>query len=133
MSGLSPLRSAALGAVLGCTLLSGCSFWRAHTPFHRHNSAGGCTEKPFNGNTETRPPLVVPAGMSAPDTRGSVKIPELNTPERVRGKAEPCLEEPPTYGGYTVRPPTRLVPPATPPDASAVPPAPVTPAPAGTP
>ena len=83
--------------------LSGC------TLFHRgHNRAGGCTQRPFAGNTDGLPPLVVPSGLSAPDTRNAVKIPELKEPERVRAKNEPCLAQPPSYGtGTSISVPVR--------------------------
>jgi hypothetical protein len=89
---------AALGAALICCailpLLSGCSLW--NRVFHRDKSVG-CTEKPFALNTDTRPPLKVPDGMSASDTRNGVKVPALGSPERVRAVSEPCLSRPPSY------------------------------------
>ena len=85
---------AKLGAALLCctilSLLSGCS------AFHR-NKTVGCTEKPFSLSTETRPPLKVPEGLSAPDTRNAIKVPDLGNSERVRAASEPCLSHPPSY------------------------------------
>lgn len=94
----SPAR-ARIGALLLCCVmlpaLSGCSVW--DRVFHRHHRAG-CTEKPFALNTESRPALKVPEGMSAPDTRNAVRVGDLSDhPERVRAKTEPCLAEPPPY------------------------------------
>jgi uncharacterized lipoprotein len=43
------------------------------------------------------PPLKAPAGLEAPDTRNSLKVPALNTPERPRGRDEPCLDAPPPF------------------------------------
>jgi hypothetical protein len=89
------------GALLVCAvtlpLLSGCTVY--NRVFH-HNGGKvfvGCTEHPFAGNTDSRPPLRVPEGLSTPDTRSAVKIPELNTPERQRTKIEPCLAQPPNF------------------------------------
>ena len=93
--------SHALGVCVVCACaslaLSGCSLVR-------HRAGTGCREAPFNANTANRPPLVVPPGLSAPDTKSGIKIPELNAPERLRGKTEPCLAEPPSYGNEPPRP-----------------------------
>jgi uncharacterized lipoprotein len=43
------------------------------------------------------PPLKAPPGLQAPNTRNALKVPPLNTPERVRGRDEPCLDAPPPY------------------------------------
>ncbi len=43
------------------------------------------------------PPLKAPPNLEAPDTRNSLKVPPLNTPERARGKNEPCLDVPPPF------------------------------------
>ncbi len=92
---------AALGALLVCAvmlpLLSGCTLWQR--VFHRGGNKNfvGCTEHPFAGNAESRTPLKVPEGMSAPDTRNAVNIPALNSPDPHTGKTEPCLAQPPNF------------------------------------
>jgi uncharacterized lipoprotein len=43
------------------------------------------------------PPLKAPAGLESPNTRNALKVPPLNTPERVRGRDEPCLDVPPPF------------------------------------
>jgi len=43
------------------------------------------------------PPLKAPPELKAPDTRNALKVPTLNTPERIRGKNEPCLDIPPPF------------------------------------
>ena len=101
---------ARLGALFVCCAmlpqLTGCSFY--NRVFHRHRTTG-CTEKPFAQNTDTRPLLKVPAGLSAADTRNAIKIPDLNTPERVRSKTEPCLAQPPSFAiGKPVAEPTAV-------------------------
>lgn len=90
----------------GCALmLPGCSVWDRLV--HRSHDVG-CSEKPFQGNIDTLPPLVVPAGLTPPDTRNETRIPTLNEPERVRAKSEPCLAQPPSYAtGTYVATPTR--------------------------
>lgn len=50
------------------------------------------------------PPLKAPEGLDAPNTRNALKVPPLNTPERVRGRDEPCLDTPPPFS--TNRAPT---------------------------
>lgn len=92
-------RRARIGALLLCCVvlpaLPGCSTW--NRVFHRYNGVG-CSDKPFRLNTDNRPVLKVPEGMSAPDTRNAIRIPDLSDhPERVRSKTEPCLAEPPNY------------------------------------
>jgi uncharacterized lipoprotein len=44
-----------------------------------------------------RPPLKVPAGLDAPDTRRALPIPPLSEPERPRSAADPCLDAPPRF------------------------------------
>ena len=43
------------------------------------------------------PPLKAPPGLEAPNTRNALKVPELNTPERARGRNEACLDTPPPF------------------------------------
>jgi len=43
------------------------------------------------------PPLKAPNGLEVPDTRNSLKIPPLATPERKRSKDEACLDYPPPF------------------------------------
>ena len=38
-----------------------------------------------------------PPGLDPPDTRNALKVPPLDTPERIRGKNEPCLDIPPPF------------------------------------
>lgn len=56
-----------------------------------------CLSPPSYGTGEAIPPLEVPVGLDAPDTRNALKIPDLNEPERPRTKGDPCLDEPPPY------------------------------------
>jgi hypothetical protein len=91
---------AAPGALLICAamlpLLSGCTLY--NRVFHRSaKTAASCHERPFAGNADSRPPLKVPEGLSAPDTRNAVKIPDLGAADRERPKTEPCLALPPQF------------------------------------
>jgi hypothetical protein len=99
-------RLAVLPVVLGASLLL-CSCATIHRWMNSPASAG-CSEAPFNGNADTRAPLKVPEGLSAPDTTGAVKIPALNEPDRPRLKSAACLDIPPSYGSEpTGLPPRR--------------------------
>lgn len=60
------------------------------------------------------PPLKAPDGLENPDTRNGLKIPQLNTPERVRGRDEACLDAPPPFGSSKSAPPVAPVMPAKP-------------------
>ena len=74
-------------AVLAATLATGCK-----------TRAVSCkqTNKAYVGAQEV-PPLKAPPGLEAPNTRNALKVPRLDTPERVRGKNEPCLDAPPEF------------------------------------
>jgi hypothetical protein len=106
-------------ALLSCALLScalllpGCTLY--NRVFHRHRNPQACRERPFIGNTDSRPPLQVPEGMSAPDTRNAIKIPPLPAAPVDRSGTEPCLAQPPPF--YAKPPAAKPVAP-TPPAAS---------------
>ena len=98
--------SALLVCGVALPLLSGCTLW--NRMFHRGGSnPEACTEKPFKGNTESLPPLKVPEGLSAPDTRNAVKIPDLGPQARVIPKLQPCLALPPSFFSKTPAPGNR--------------------------
>jgi hypothetical protein len=92
-------------ALCASLLLCGCA--TIHRWMNRPARVG-CSAAPFNGNADTRPPLKVPEGLSAPDTTGAVKIPALNEPDRPRPRSASCLDIPPSYGSEpTGLPPRR--------------------------
>jgi|JRYE01.1.fsa_nt_gb uncharacterized lipoprotein len=72
--------------LLAAAALAGCK-----TP------ESGCGAPPEYTNSDSIPPLKVPSGMDAPNTRGAMRVPELDTPERPRSPDEPCLDVPPKY------------------------------------
>jgi uncharacterized lipoprotein len=76
-----------LVTVLSAAMFSGCK-----------SGIQSChqSDKDYAGAAEI-PPLQAPPGLAAPDTRNALKVPPLNTPERVRGKGEPCLDAPPPF------------------------------------
>jgi uncharacterized lipoprotein len=83
-----------ISAVLATSLLAGCKSGKV-----------SCrqTNKDYAGAKEM-PPLKAPEGLEAPDTRNSLKVPDLNTPERVRGRDEACLDMPPPFTTPTTKP-----------------------------
>jgi hypothetical protein len=109
-------------------LLSGCTLY--NRVFHHGRTAASCHERPFAGNADSRPPLKIPEGLSAPDTRNAVKIPDLGAAARERPKTEPCLALPPKFFAKAppaVPRPVAPAPPATPPNTPAPPAAPIAP------
>jgi uncharacterized lipoprotein len=54
------------------------------------------SNKDYAGAKEM-PPLKAPPGLQDPDTRNALRVPPLDTPERIRGKNEPCLDAPPPF------------------------------------
>jgi len=70
---------------------SGCRMMRAI-----HNKS--CHESQPYQKAASVPPLVIPAGLDAPDTTNALRLPQLNepAPPRRTGK-QPCLDEPPSF------------------------------------
>jgi uncharacterized lipoprotein len=59
-------------------------------------------------SAQNMPPLKVPAGLDAPDTRASLPVPDLAEPERPRKPGDPCLDAPPPYSPPTVAKPVAI-------------------------
>lgn len=112
------MRIAALPLILVASLaaaLSGCNGMRKVGNSALPGQPFGKTEKivcrrdnkDYIGAKEM-PPLKAPDGLETPDTRNALKVPVLNTPERTRGRDEPCLDTPPPFsaqkGAATVVP-----------------------------
>jgi uncharacterized lipoprotein len=74
-------------AVLALGLASGC---KSRMESCRQSN------KDYAGAKEV-PPLKAPPGLDTPNTRNALKVPPLATPERIRGKNEPCLDIPPPF------------------------------------
>jgi hypothetical protein len=127
---------AGLGALLSCALLlpllPGCTLY--NRVFHRNRDPATCRERPFIGNTDSRPPLTVPEGMSAPDTRNAIKIPQLPAAPADPSKTEPCLAQPPPfYAKPAVAKPGSPAPPTVPANSPALPQLPAAPTPPAAP
>lgn len=74
-------------ASLAAVAVSGCG---------KHMATCKQSNKDYVGAKEM-PPLKAPDGLEPPDTRNALKVPVLQTPERVRGRDEPCLDAPPPF------------------------------------
>jgi len=76
-----------IACVLSIATMTGC---KSRMVSCRQNN------KDYAGAKEL-PPLTAPPGLDAPNTRNALKVPPLNTPERVRGRDEGCLDTPPPF------------------------------------
>lgn len=56
-----------------------------------------CAKPEDFANVEDKPPLKIPPGFDAPDTRSALTIPPLETPEAPRPADSPCLDTPPKF------------------------------------
>jgi uncharacterized lipoprotein len=74
--------------ILSVAMISGCK--------SRMVSCKQDNSKDYAGAREL-PPLTAPPGLEVPNTRNSLKVPPLNTPERIRGREEGCLDTPPPF------------------------------------
>jgi uncharacterized lipoprotein len=95
-----------IASLLAVSVLSGCGK-RVVTCKQDNKDYAGAQEVP---------PLKAPPGLEAPNTRNALKVPPLNTPERMRGRDEPCLDAPPPYSTTksTAEPAAPAPPPAQP-------------------
>lgn len=85
-SALKLVRALAVIAVV--TTLSGCQSWKIFQ--------GKCAmPEDFAGVVEN-PPLKIPVGKDAPDTRAALSIPSLDSPEAPRPADSPCIDSPPS-------------------------------------
>jgi hypothetical protein len=93
------LSRAAFGLLLAATLvLAGC----------RNSPGGNCTKPGLYTQAQSIAPLRIPAGLDAPDTRGALRVPDLNEPEVPRAADSPCLDQPPRYSNSArLEPPPR--------------------------
>jgi uncharacterized lipoprotein len=90
---LALTRTVSRTGLIACALLLGsCSL------FHR-GSKHGCREPDVARSAVNLPPLKVPAGLDAPDTRNAIQVPPLATPAQPRSANDPCLSAPPTFKG----------------------------------
>ncbi|MET0293058.1 MAG: hypothetical protein ABW136_11910 [Steroidobacteraceae bacterium] len=81
-----PVRSAVALLLLSASLLTAC-----------RSGPATCAKPGVYADAKTVAPLRVPAGLDAPDTRGALKVPDLNEPEQPTPKVAPCLDQPPKF------------------------------------
>jgi uncharacterized lipoprotein len=84
-----------LSAVLAASALAGCKSGKKTVCRQSNKDYAGAKEMP---------PLKAPSGLEAPDARKAMKVPDLATPERPRGKDEACLDAPPPFATPTQKP-----------------------------
>lgn len=70
--------------------LSGCQALHAIT-------ATSCTKPRHYMLARSIPPLKIPIGLNAPDTRNSLVVPSLKGPTPPPPAGRPCLDAPPPY------------------------------------
>jgi uncharacterized lipoprotein len=84
-------RSLALAAAsLLLSAQGGCSWMH-------HGKHAACREPAIGAEARNLPPLKMPPGLDAPDTRNAIKVPPLDEPERPRAPTDPCLSQPPSF------------------------------------
>jgi uncharacterized lipoprotein len=87
---MSPLRAVLVVALL--SPLAACGTFKKMSLFKAN-----CGKPVDAASVVDRPPLVVPAGRDAPDTRSALSIPKLDAPEAPRQADSPCIDTPPKY------------------------------------
>jgi uncharacterized lipoprotein len=66
----------------------GCRSWGAKT----------CHQEQPYAQAKSVPPLIIPAGLDAPDTTNALRLPQLTEPTPPpRTAKQPCLDEPPSF------------------------------------
>jgi hypothetical protein len=76
-----------------CVALSGCHLFRRHA-----GSNNRCNDPQHYLSAQSIAPLNTPPGLSAPDTKGALRIPDLNQPPPPpRTRTDPCLDTPPKF------------------------------------
>ncbi len=73
--------------ILASVALAGCGLIKP--------ASEQCDKPAAYANSPEAPPLVVPPGVDAPDTRNALRIPELKTPEKPSDGR--CVDVPPSY------------------------------------
>jgi opacity protein-like surface antigen len=104
---MSSARLRSIGALawgVAFLALSGCA-----SLGHRHAKRTSCQEPTVTGDVRDLPPLRVPAGLDAPDTRNAIKVPPLPETARPRSPLDPCLSDPPSFGNLALGTPADAV------------------------
>jgi opacity protein-like surface antigen len=92
-----------LACALALLPLVGCASFG-----HKHPKPV-CREPQVTGDVRNFPPLRVPPGLDAPDTRNAVKVPPLPPTAHARLPSDPCLTDPPSFGNLALGTPADAV------------------------
>lgn len=92
-----------LAWMLALLPLAGCA------SLHGHKQRPVCKEPGVTGDVRNFPPLRVPAGLDAPDTRNAIKVPPLPETAHARLPSDPCLTDPPSFGNLALGTPADAV------------------------
>jgi hypothetical protein len=82
---------ALVACVIALVAIAGCN------PFRRGERVAACNKPQLYAAAEAVPPLQIPVGLDAPNTRAAMRIPDLNEPEAPRRPGDPCLDAPPKF------------------------------------
>jgi hypothetical protein len=93
-------------AAFALALLPACS-WMPFRHGSREGRVNDCNKPQVYEQAGSSPPLRIPAGLDALNTRGALRIPELREPEAPRKLTDACLDEPPKYSSARLLPPPR--------------------------
>ena len=99
----SPALAGLVCAAVAIALLPGCS-WLPWRHDNQHEKVHACNKPQLYEQAKSVPVLTVPAGLDPLNTRGALKIPELNEAEVPRALSDPCLDEAPKYSNARLLP-----------------------------
>jgi hypothetical protein len=102
----TPVVSRGLCLALALVLLSGCA-WMPFRHGGKQGKANDCNKPQLYEQAGSRPPLTIPVGLDALNTRGALRIPDLHEPEAPRKLSDACLDEPPKFSNARLMPPPR--------------------------
>jgi len=100
---LATSASRGLCIAVALALLSGCA-WMPFRHGSKEGKANDCNKPQLYEQAASRPPLAIPVGLDALNTRGALRIPELREPEAPRKLSDACLDEPPKFSNARLLP-----------------------------
>ena len=100
---LATSASRGLCSAVALALLSGCA-WMPFRHGSKEGKANDCNKPQLYEQAASRPPLAIPVGLDALNTRGALRIPELREPEAPRKLSDACLDEPPKFSNARLLP-----------------------------
>ena len=100
---LATSASRGLCIAVALALLSGCA-WMPFRHGSKEGKANDCNKPQLYEQAASRPPLAIPVGLDALNTRGALRIPELREPEAPRKLTDACLDEPPKFSNARLLP-----------------------------